>query len=111
MPNDRWDDFALDKQFEHIDNFIEATAALPNQIVKLTGAVDANTQRLESHHGWIEAVEARTEKRLTEVKELCERIGKDLRDDTRERIRNRYSIVVAIIGAAGIVAAAIISSH
>lgn len=110
MPNERWDDFALDREFENIKNFQQAIATLPNQMTKLAAAVESNTHRIDSHHGWIEAVEARTEKRLTEVKELCERIGADLRDDAKERRKGWVSIVVAIISAGAIVAAAVISS-
>ena len=110
MPNDRWDDFAIDQFVQSVRDYMQATSALPNQMAKLSSAVESNTQRINSHHQWIEAVEQRVNDRLKEVRDLCERIGEELRNDAKERARNRVSIVVAIIGAAGIVAAAIITA-
>jgi predicted transcriptional regulator len=110
MPNERWDDFALSREFEHINDFMQATAALPNQIAKLTAVVEENSRRLDSHHKWIEAMDVRHQSEVKEVKNLCERIGEELRNDTRERSRNRLQLVIAIIGAAAIIAAAIITA-
>lgn len=109
-PNERWDDFTLDREFENISNFMKATATLPNQITKLASVVEENSRRLDSHHNWIEAVDLRAERRFEEFKALTERVGRDLREDTRERARNRLQVVIAIIGAAAIVAAAIITA-
>lgn len=110
MPNDRWDDFAIDNFVQSVRDYMTATAALPTQIAKLASTVESNSQRIGSHHDWIEQLQERNEKRYEEVKTLCERIGKDIRDDRRERARNAIQIVIAIISAAAIVAAAIITS-
>lgn len=110
MPNERWDDFAIDNFVASVRDYMQATSAIPINVAKLTSMVEENTRRIDSHHQWIDSMDARHRREIGEVKALCERIGEELRDDAKERRKGWVSIVAAIISAGAIVAAAVISS-
>lgn len=113
MPPERWNDQAIDQ----LAKTVEAFGPVVGQAIQTETELEATQRAFEEHRREVERVEQRMIDKLEDVLEECKEWHKDtsrrftsLERTAKERLQGRRMIVVAVIGASGVVVAALITT-